>query len=46
MSKNNRLRTHYGKLSAEERFRLDVMAMAQGDRQESELHLGSCPKFS
>jgi hypothetical protein len=46
VSKNYRLRRHYDKLSAEERFRLDVLAMARGDRQESERLVGSCPKFS
>jgi hypothetical protein len=35
VSKNG-LRRHYGKLEPDERFRLDVLAMARGDRQESE----------
>jgi hypothetical protein len=45
MSKNG-LRRHYDKLTAEERFRLDVLAMARGDMQESERLVSSCPKFS
>ena len=42
----NGLHRHYGKLSGEERFRLDVLAMARGDEQESERLVSSCPKFS
>ena len=42
----NGLHRHYGRLSGEERFRLDVLAMARGDAQESERLVGSCPKFS
>ena len=45
MSKNG-LHWHYDKLSAEERFRLDVLAMARGDSQESERLVSSCPRFS
>jgi hypothetical protein len=45
VSKNG-LHRHYDKLTAEERFRLDVLAMARGDRQESERLVSSCPKFS
>ena len=45
MSKNG-LRRHYDRLSPEERFRLDVLAMARGDMQESERLVGSCPKLS
>lgn len=45
MSKNG-LHRHYDKLSAEERFRLDVLAMARGDLQESERLVTSCPRFN
>jgi hypothetical protein len=45
MSKNG-LHRHYDKLTAEERFRLDVLAMARGDLKESERLVGSCPKFN
>jgi hypothetical protein len=45
MSKNG-LHRHYDKLDAEERFRLDVLAMARGDLQESERLVSSCPRFS
>jgi hypothetical protein len=40
------LRRHYDRLTAEERFRLDVLAMARGDKQESERLVSSCPKFT
>ena len=43
MSKNG-LHRHYDKLTAEERFRLDVLAMARGDEQESERLVSSCPR--
>src|SRR5918998_6894075 len=43
MSKNG-LHRHYDKLSPEERFRLDVLAMARGDEQESERLVRSCPR--
>jgi len=45
MSKNGLYR-HYDRLDAEERFRLDVLAMARGDLQESERLVSSCPRFS
>ncbi len=45
MSKTG-LHRHYDKLTPEERFRLDVLAMARGDKQESERLVSSCPKFS
>ena len=45
MSKDG-LRRHYARLTAEERFCLDVLAMARGDKQESERLVGSCPRFS
>lgn len=45
MSKNT-LYKHYGWLTPEERFRLDVLAMARGDMQESERLVQSCPKMS
>ncbi len=41
MSKNG-LHRHYDKLEPEERFRLDVLAMARGDMQESERLVRSC----
>jgi len=40
------LHRHYDGLDAEERFRLDVLATARGDSQESERLVGSCPRFS
>lgn len=45
MSKNG-LHRHYGRLTSEERFRLDVLATARGDVQESERLVQSCPRFS
>jgi hypothetical protein len=45
VSKNG-LRRHYDKLTPEERFRLDVLAMARGDEEESERLVGTCPKFT
>ena len=45
MSKDG-LRRHYARLTAEERFCLDVLAMARGDKQESERLVSSCPRFS
>ena len=45
MSKNS-LHRHYDRLTPEERFRLDVLAMARGDMAESERLVGSCPRFS
>src|ERR687890_1435106 len=45
MSKKG-LHRHYDRLSAEERFRLDVLAMARGDTAESERLVVSCPRFS
>ncbi len=43
MSKNG-LHRHYGKLTPEERFRLDVLATARGDLEESERLTNTCPK--
>jgi hypothetical protein len=43
MSKNG-LHRHYDRLDSEERFRLDVLAMARGDLQESERLVTSCPR--
>jgi hypothetical protein len=43
MSKNG-LHKHYDRLSAEERFRLDVLAMARGDAEESERLTRTCPR--
>jgi hypothetical protein len=45
MSKNG-LHRHYDKLEPEERFRLDVLAMARGDKVESERLTRSCPRRS
>ena len=45
MSKNG-LHRHYDRLRSEERFRLDVLAMARGDTQESERLVTSCPRFT
>ena len=35
---------YYDKLTPEERFRLDVLAMARGDTEESQLLTRTCPK--
>jgi hypothetical protein len=40
----NGLHRHYDRLSGEERFRLDVLAMARGDTRESERLVSSCPR--
>ena len=45
MSKKG-LHGHYGRLTPEERFRLDVLAMAREDSLESERLVASCPRFS
>jgi hypothetical protein len=43
MSKSD-LHRYYDRLTAEERFRLDVLAMARGDSQESERITNTCPR--
>jgi hypothetical protein len=40
------LHRHYDRLAPEERFRLDVLAMARGDMRESERLVSSCPRAS
>jgi hypothetical protein len=45
VSKNG-LHRHYDRLDAEERFRLDVLAMAREDSRESERLVSSCSRFS
>ena len=45
MSKKG-LHRHYDQLSAEERFKLDLLAMARRDAAESERLVISCPRFS
>ena len=45
MSKKG-LHKHYDRLTPEERFRLDVLAMAREDTRESERLVSSCPRFS
>ena len=45
MSKKG-LHRYYDRLTPEERFRLDVLAMARGDAAESERLVVSCPRFS
>jgi hypothetical protein len=40
------LHKHYDRLDADERFRLDVLAMAREDSRESERLVASCPRFS
>ncbi len=45
MSKKG-LGRYYDRLTPEERFRLDVLAMARGDTAESERLVVSCPRFS
>src|ERR671917_1756673 len=42
MSKMEGLHRHYDKLEPEERFRLDVLATARGDAQESERLVRTC----
>jgi hypothetical protein len=44
MSKTNGLGKLYDRLTPEERFRLDVEAMARGDAEESELLTSTCPR--
>ncbi len=36
---------HYDKLAPDERFALDVLAMARGDKEESDLLTRTCPRF-
>jgi hypothetical protein len=43
---NKALHRHYDRLDADERFRLDVLAMAREDSRESERLVSSCPRFS
>jgi hypothetical protein len=40
------LHRHYDRLDSDERFRLDVLAMARGDTRESERLVSGCPRFS
>jgi len=40
------LHKHYDRLDANERFRLDVLAMAREDSRELERLVASCPRFS
>src|SRR5215208_8523911 len=42
--KRNRLGRLYDHLTLEERFRLDVLALARGDREESERLTDTCPR--
>jgi len=44
MSKSNGVGKLYDRLTPEERFRLDVEAMARGDEEESELLTSTCPR--
>jgi hypothetical protein len=44
MSSKKGLSRLYDKLSPEERFRLDVLALARGDEEESERLTASCPR--
>jgi hypothetical protein len=46
MSKHNGLEKLYDRLTPEERFRLDVEAMARGDAEESEHLTSPCPRRS
>jgi hypothetical protein len=46
VSKKKGLQRHYDRLEADERFRLDVLAMAREDSRESERLVSSCPRFS
>jgi hypothetical protein len=43
---NKGLHKHYDRLTPEERFRLDLLAMVRGDSRESERLVASCPRFS
>jgi hypothetical protein len=45
MSKNG-LHRHYNRLQPEERFRLDLLATARGDLEESERFVRTCPRHS
>jgi hypothetical protein len=42
--RNNGHARYYDRLTPEERFRLDVLAMARGDKEESELLVRTCPR--
>jgi len=42
--KHNRLDKLYDRLTLEERFRLDVLALARGDKEESERLTDTCPR--
>jgi hypothetical protein len=44
--RKNGLHRMYNRLEADERFRLDVLAMARGDTQESERLTRTCPRFN
>jgi hypothetical protein len=46
MRRNGLLGKLYDRLTPEERFRLDVVAMARGDTEESELLTNTCPRRS
>jgi hypothetical protein len=46
MSAKNGLGKLYDRLTPEERFRLDVLAMARGDEEESEHLTNTCPRRS
>jgi hypothetical protein len=46
MSTKNGLGKLYDQLTPEERFRLDVLAMARGDKEESELLVRTCPRHN
>jgi hypothetical protein len=37
---------YYDRLTPEERFRLDVLATARGDMEESELLTRTCPRMT
>ena len=43
MSSKKGLGRLYDRLSPEERFRLDVLALARGDEEESERLTATCP---
>jgi hypothetical protein len=44
MSSKKRLGRLYYRLTPEERFRLDVLALARGDEEESERLTATCPR--
>jgi hypothetical protein len=44
--KSNGVHTLYDQLEPDERFRLDLLAVARGDEQESERLVRTCPRYT